>query len=71
MDTGLLSNSLGLYGLPSLSYPDFLALLRQAAFAITDSGGVQKESTVLGVPCLTLRENTDHGLCRYQRPAGP
>ncbi|MDS4068153.1 MAG: UDP-N-acetylglucosamine 2-epimerase (non-hydrolyzing) [Candidatus Competibacter sp.] len=49
----------GLYGLPPLGYHDFLALMRQAAFVITDSGGVQEESTVLGVPCLTLRENTE------------
>lgn len=49
----------GLYGLPPLGYHDFLAIMRHAAFVITDSGGVQEESTVLGVPCLTLWENTE------------
>jgi UDP-N-acetylglucosamine 2-epimerase (non-hydrolysing) len=42
-----------------LGYLDFLALLRNAAAVVTDSGGIQEESTYLGVPCLTLRENTE------------
>jgi len=42
-----------------LGYLDFLALQREAAFVITDSGGIQEETTYLGVPCLTLRENTE------------
>jgi UDP-N-acetylglucosamine 2-epimerase (non-hydrolysing) len=41
------------------SYLDFLSLLTQARFVITDSGGVQEESSFLGIPCLTLRENTE------------
>jgi UDP-N-acetylglucosamine 2-epimerase (non-hydrolysing) len=45
--------------LPALSYLEFLGLLDDAAFAITDSGGVQEETTVLGVPCLTLRNTTE------------
>ncbi len=57
--TDRLPESPGLYGLPPLGYHDFLGLMRQAAFIITDSGGVQEESTVLGVPCITLRENTE------------
>ncbi|MBN2386402.1 MAG: UDP-N-acetylglucosamine 2-epimerase (non-hydrolyzing) [Anaerolineales bacterium] len=40
-------------------YLDFLALQRQAAVVITDSGGIQEETTFLGVPCLTLRTNTE------------
>lgn len=42
-----------------LSYLDFLALQRHAAAVITDSGGVQEETTFLGVPCLTMRTNTE------------
>lgn len=40
-------------------YIEFLALQRRAAVVITDSGGVQEETTFLGVPCLTLRNNTE------------
>jgi UDP-N-acetylglucosamine 2-epimerase (non-hydrolysing) len=42
-----------------LSYLDNLSLLAGAAVVLTDSGGVQEETSVLGVPCLTLRENTE------------
>lgn len=42
-----------------LGYLDFLKLIAEARFVLTDSGGIQEETTVLGVPCLTLRENTE------------
>ncbi|HYG98965.1 MAG TPA: UDP-N-acetylglucosamine 2-epimerase (non-hydrolyzing) [Terriglobales bacterium] len=42
-----------------LSYLQFLALQTRAAVVITDSGGIQEETTYLGVPCLTVRENTE------------
>jgi UDP-N-acetylglucosamine 2-epimerase (non-hydrolysing) len=42
-----------------LSYMDFLNLWKDAALVMTDSGGLQEETTALGVPCLTLRENTE------------
>jgi UDP-N-acetylglucosamine 2-epimerase (non-hydrolysing) len=42
-----------------LGYVEFLSLMRGAAAVITDSGGVQEETTVLGVACLTLRSNTE------------
>ena len=44
---------------PPLSYLRALGLMRDAKVAITDSGGVQEETTALGVPCLTVRENTE------------
>ncbi len=42
-----------------LGYLDFLRLMCSARVVLTDSGGIQEETTVLGVPCLTLRENTE------------
>jgi UDP-N-acetylglucosamine 2-epimerase (non-hydrolysing) len=45
--------------LAPLPYLEFLALQRRAAMVITDSGGIQEETTFLGVPCLTVRENTE------------
>jgi UDP-N-acetylglucosamine 2-epimerase (non-hydrolysing) len=48
-----------LHLLEPLPYIEFLSLQRQAALVITDSGGVQEETTYLGVPCLTLRTNTE------------
>jgi UDP-N-acetylglucosamine 2-epimerase (non-hydrolysing) len=42
-----------------LGYLDFLALMADARFVLTDSGGIQEETTALGVPCLTLRANTE------------
>jgi UDP-N-acetylglucosamine 2-epimerase (non-hydrolysing) len=41
------------------SYFDFLALMDNAAVVLTDSGGIQEETTALGVPCMTFRENTE------------
>ena len=42
-----------------MGYIDFLRLMDQARLVLTDSGGIQEETTVLGIPCLTLRENTE------------
>src|SRR5207244_7941448 len=45
--------------LEPLGYLDFTKLLSHARLVLTDSGGIQEETTVLGVPCLTLRNNTE------------
>jgi UDP-N-acetylglucosamine 2-epimerase (non-hydrolysing) len=49
----------GLVPLTPLPYLQMLQLLRAAAFVLTDSGGIPEEATALGVPCVTLRENTE------------
>jgi UDP-N-acetylglucosamine 2-epimerase (non-hydrolysing) len=64
----------GLHLVEPLGYLAFLSLLAGAAVAITDSGGVQEETTILGVPCLTVRPNTErpvtitHGTNRLIEP---
>lgn len=45
--------------MPPLGYLEMLGLMRGARFVMTDSGGIQEETTALGVPCLTLRANTE------------
>jgi UDP-N-acetylglucosamine 2-epimerase (non-hydrolysing) len=54
-----LQNREGIEILEPLGYLDFLALQSQALGLLTDSGGVQEESTFLGLPCITMRENTE------------
>ena len=49
----------GLRLIEPLGYLDFLRLYSGASFVITDSGGLQEETTALGIPCLTIRENTE------------
>jgi UDP-N-acetylglucosamine 2-epimerase (non-hydrolysing) len=57
-----------------LGYVDFVSLVRGAAIVLTDSGGIQEETTILGVPCLTVRPNTErpitisHGTNRVVTP---
>ena len=48
-----------LHLLEPMPYIEFLSLQARAAVVITDSGGIQEETTYLGVPCLTLRANTE------------
>ena len=49
----------GLRLVPPVGYLEFLSLQANARLVLTDSGGIQEETTVLGVPCLTLRQNTE------------
>jgi len=49
----------GVILLPPLGYLDFVNLMKRASFVLTDSGGIQEETTFLNIPCLTLRENTE------------
>lgn len=59
-----------------LGYVEFMSLVMGSTIAITDSGGVQEETTYLGIPCVTLRENTERpitvteGTNRLVKPAG-
>lgn len=59
-----------------MGYLEFISLVRGATLVITDSGGIQEETTVLGVPCLTVRPNTErpvtvsHGTNRLVTPEG-
>lgn len=62
--------------LPPMGYKDFLSLMKFSKGVVTDSGGVQEESTMLGVPCITLRPNTErpititHGTNKLTNLAG-
>jgi UDP-N-acetylglucosamine 2-epimerase (non-hydrolysing) len=49
----------GLRVIDPLGYLDFVQLMSNARLVLTDSGGIQEETTVLGIPCITLRENTE------------
>jgi UDP-N-acetylglucosamine 2-epimerase (non-hydrolysing) len=48
-----------IYVLPPLAYLDFLRLMSKSKAVLTDSGGIQEETTFLSIPCLTLRDNTE------------
>jgi len=52
-------NRSGIFCVDPLSYLDFVKLMSHAKLVFTDSGGIQEETTILGIPCITLRENTE------------
>jgi UDP-N-acetylglucosamine 2-epimerase (non-hydrolysing) len=54
-----IENIKGLILIDPAGYLDFLQLLNRSRLVLTDSGGIQEETTVLGIPCITLRENTE------------
>jgi UDP-N-acetylglucosamine 2-epimerase (non-hydrolysing) len=56
----------GLRLCPPLGYLDFLRLMSDARLVLTDSGGIQEETTILRVPCLTLRDNTERPVTIHQ-----
>jgi UDP-N-acetylglucosamine 2-epimerase (non-hydrolysing) len=56
---GITPETTGLRLVDPLGYREFLALMDHAGCVLTDSGGIQEETTVLGVPCFTLRDNTE------------
>ncbi|MGH1563809.1 non-hydrolyzing UDP-N-acetylglucosamine 2-epimerase [Mumia sp. DW29H23] len=56
--SGLLAHP-GIHATDPVGYTEFLGLVAESALVVTDSGGIQEETTVLGVPCLTLRPNTE------------
>jgi len=56
---GFSMGSPDLHMIEPLGYLDFLRLMSQASLVITDSGGIQEETSFLGIPCLTLRPNTE------------
>ena len=49
----------GVLAVPPLGYIDFLRLMSSARIVLTDSGGIQEETTILGIPCVTLRDSTE------------
>lgn len=61
MERNNLLNSLGsrIMVIQSLGYIDFIKLMKESICVLTDSGGIQEETTFLGIPCLTLREETE------------
>jgi len=54
-----LLNPRGITLVPPLGYLEFLNLMKHSAFCLTDSGGIQEETTVLKIPCLTMRDSTE------------
>lgn len=58
-ENSLISKKSRILVIPPLGYLDFLFLMSRAAIVFTDSGGIQEETTILGIPCLTIRDTTE------------
>jgi UDP-N-acetylglucosamine 2-epimerase (non-hydrolysing) len=56
---GLGDQGVGMRLIDPVGYLDFLKLLKYSCIVLTDSGGIQEETTALGLPCLTIRDNTE------------
>jgi len=56
---GYISRMTNFKMVPAMGYLDFLKLMSGSKFVLTDSGGIQEETTALGIQCLTLRKNTE------------
>ncbi len=63
---GLHGRLKNLHVLPPAGYLEMLGLMKSARLVMTDSGGIQEETTALGVPCLTLRENTERPITLHE-----
>lgn len=61
-----LENTSNIKLLPPIGYNDFSTLMRAATIVVTDSGGIQEETTFLGIPCLTARDNTERPITLKQ-----
>ncbi len=59
LDAATTNSNAGIRLVEPQGYMDFLCLMKNARLALTDSGGIQEETTCLGVPCVTIRENTE------------
>ncbi len=59
LDGGSPIGKCGLFMCPPMGYLDFMKMMSHARLVFSDSGGIQEETTILNVPCLTLRENTE------------
>jgi UDP-N-acetylglucosamine 2-epimerase (non-hydrolysing) len=66
VEAGLENRAAFLERFEPFGYLEFLALMDHAALVLTDSGGIQEETTVLGVPCFTLRDNTERPITLEQ-----
>ena len=57
--SGKVTRSRGIHLIQPVGYLDFVCLVKNARLVVTDSGGIQEETTCLGIPCVTVRENTE------------